>query len=117
MPSLLERVRAIAFDLDGTLIDTAPDLALAANTMLESLGYPPLAKRQIEALIGDGIDKLVEGVLMALPGQRDELLVVLEPEERRAPGKEPASLCVCESGGFQDEVGDCEAALLPNGTR
>ena len=64
MPSLLERVRAIAFDLDGTLIDTAPDLALAANTMLESLGYPPLAKRQIEALIGDGIDKLVEGVLM-----------------------------------------------------
>jgi len=63
MPSLLERVRAIAFDLDGTLVDTAPDLALAANTMLESLGYPPLAKRQIEALIGDGIDKLVEGVL------------------------------------------------------
>ena len=33
--------------------------------MLESLGYPPLAKRQIEALIGDGIDKLVEGVLIA----------------------------------------------------
>jgi phosphoglycolate phosphatase len=57
-------VRAIAFDLDGTLIDTAPDLALAANAMLEALGYPPLAERQIEALIGNGIDKLVEGVLI-----------------------------------------------------
>ena len=64
MPSLLERIRVVAFDLDGTLVDTAPDLALAANAMLESLGYPPLAKRQIEALIGDGIDKLVEGVLI-----------------------------------------------------
>src|SRR5437764_5738601 len=65
MPSLLERVRAIAFDLDGTLVDTAPDLALAANTVLEHLGCPLLAKRQIEALIGDGIDKLVQGVLTA----------------------------------------------------
>ena len=43
MPSLLERIRVVAFDLDGTLVDTAPDLALAANAMLESLGYPPLA--------------------------------------------------------------------------
>src|SRR5438094_794836 len=41
------------------------DLALAANTVLEHLGCPLLAKRQIEALIGDGIDKLVEGVLTA----------------------------------------------------
>jgi hypothetical protein len=36
-------------------------------------------------------------VLMALACQRDELLIVLEPKERGAPGKEPASLCVCES--------------------
>ena len=56
MPSLLERVRAIAFDLDGTLVDTAPDLALAANTMLESLGYPPLAKRLPERLGGVHVD-------------------------------------------------------------
>jgi hypothetical protein len=39
----------------------------------------------------------VEGVLMTPSGEGDELLVVLEAEERRAPGEEPASLCVCES--------------------
>jgi phosphoglycolate phosphatase len=64
MPKLIERIRAAAFDLDGTLVDSAPDLALAANTMLENLGYAPLATRRIEALIGDGIDRLVEGVLI-----------------------------------------------------
>ena len=64
MSRLIERIRAAAFDLDGTLVDTAPDLALAANTMLELLGYSPLARLKIEALIGEGIDKLVEGALI-----------------------------------------------------
>jgi hypothetical protein len=39
----------------------------------------------------------VERVLMTPPRQGDELLVVLEPEERRSPGEQPASLGVCES--------------------
>ena len=42
------------------------------------------------------LDQSVEGVLVALPGQRDELLIVLEAKEGRAPGEKPASLCVCE---------------------
>ena len=32
-------VRAVLFDLDGTLVDSAPDLTLAANKMLSALGY------------------------------------------------------------------------------
>jgi hypothetical protein len=43
------------------------------------------------------LDEDVEGVLMTPPGEGYELLVVLEAEKRRAPGEEPASLCVCES--------------------
>jgi hypothetical protein len=35
-------------------------------------------------------------MLMALAGQRDEVLVILEAEEGRTPGEKPASLCVCE---------------------
>ena len=42
------------------------------------------------------LDERLEGVLVAAPGQGDEGGVVLELEERRAPGEKPASLCVCE---------------------
>lgn len=56
---LAERFRAVAFDLDGTLIDTAPDIAAATNAMLVRLGYPPLPGDDIVELIGQGIDRLV----------------------------------------------------------
>lgn len=64
MPKLFEYIEAVAFDLDGTLIDTAPDLARAANMMLILLGSRPLPELQIPAMIGDGIDCLVARVLM-----------------------------------------------------
>ncbi len=42
MPKLIDCVAAVSFDLDGTLIDTAPDLGAAANMMLVMLGGRPL---------------------------------------------------------------------------
>jgi len=62
---LVERVRAAAFDLDGTLVDTAPDLAAAANAMLADLGCAPLGEARIASMIGDGVDRLVTRVLDA----------------------------------------------------
>ena len=56
-------IRAVAFDLDGTLIDTAPDLGAAANEMLRILGRPPLQQSLIPGLIGAGISEFVERVL------------------------------------------------------
>lgn len=58
-----EGIRAVAFDLDGTLVDSAPDLAAAANAMLDMLGHRELAEARIAATIGDGIDALVERTL------------------------------------------------------
>ena len=65
MARLVERLRAVAFDLDGTLVDSVPDLAAAANATLEALGRPPLPDAAIAALVGDGIDALVERALNA----------------------------------------------------
>jgi phosphoglycolate phosphatase len=60
---LIKRIRAVAFDLDGTLLDTAPDLATAANHMLTALHLPTLAEDQVRTMIGDGVEVLVERAL------------------------------------------------------
>lgn len=54
---------SIIFDLDGTLIDSAPDLRDAANKMLAELGQAPLPLEQIVSFIGNGVPKLVERCL------------------------------------------------------
>lgn len=63
MPRLIDGIEAVSFDLDGTLVDTAPDLGAAANMMLVILGGRPLPENQIPPLIGAGIDALVMRVL------------------------------------------------------
>ncbi len=57
------RVKAIMIDLDGTLLDTIPDLAAAANGMLRELGRPELPEALIRTFVGKGIQNLVERTL------------------------------------------------------
>jgi phosphoglycolate phosphatase len=57
------RISAVTIDLDGTLADTIPDLACAANDMLAELGRAPLAVDRIRTFVGKGIPKLVERTL------------------------------------------------------
>lgn len=74
--------RAALFDLDGTLVDTAPDLAAAANRMLAELGRTPLDAEGIRDYIGKGVANLVERCVAATGGgseaQRREALEVFE---------------------------------------
>ena len=58
-------VSAIAFDLDGTLLDTVHDLAAAVNAMLADLGHAPLRKDTIRVMIGKGLPNLVRRALAA----------------------------------------------------
>lgn len=53
-------IKAVVIDLDGTLLDTAMDLATAANLMLVELGKPELPFATIQSFIGKGIHKLVK---------------------------------------------------------
>jgi phosphoglycolate phosphatase len=50
----------ILFDLDGTLIDSAPDLALAINHMLTSLNRPTFSDDTIRSWVGNGAEFLVK---------------------------------------------------------
>jgi phosphoglycolate phosphatase len=55
----------LIFDLDGTLVDSAPDLRTALNRMLRERGRPPLAPEQVRRMIGDGATALVARALAA----------------------------------------------------
>jgi phosphoglycolate phosphatase len=63
-----DRIRAVAFDLDGTLIDTMGDLAAAVNLMLSMLGARELPEPQVRALVGNGVDQLALRALNASIG-------------------------------------------------
>jgi len=52
--------KGIIFDLDGTLIDSAPDLHAISNAVLAAYGHAPLTLQTITSFIGNGIPKLVE---------------------------------------------------------
>lgn len=52
-------VRAVLFDLDGTLLDTLPDLIAAANLTLQELGRPLRSDAEIRNFIGKGVPHLV----------------------------------------------------------
>ncbi len=56
-------VKAVMIDLDGTLLDTIPDLAAAANGMLTEMGRPALPEATIRNFVGKGINNLIERTL------------------------------------------------------
>jgi phosphoglycolate phosphatase len=52
--------RIVVFDLDGTLVDTAPDLIGALNFILDREGLPPVPLHAARSMIGAGARKLIE---------------------------------------------------------
>lgn len=50
---------SIVFDLDGTLIDSAPDLQKIANDLLQADGYPPISINETQTFIGNGANVFV----------------------------------------------------------
>ncbi|MCC7017491.1 MAG: phosphoglycolate phosphatase [Rhodospirillales bacterium] len=70
-------LEAVVFDFDGTLVDSAPDLAAALNRLLAQEGYPPIALNDVQMMIGDGVPKLVERGFAA----RDRALTETERNE------------------------------------
>ncbi|MEJ2114790.1 MAG: phosphoglycolate phosphatase [Gammaproteobacteria bacterium] len=72
--SSLAQTRCVMFDLDGTLVDSAPDIAISMNKMLQQLDLPTCDLAQVRDWIGNGAGRLIK---RALTGQVDG-----EPSEK-----------------------------------
>jgi phosphoglycolate phosphatase len=63
----------ILIDLDGTMIDTVPDLAIAVDGMMSQLNMPERGEEKVRHWVGNGIDRLVKRALLnQLEGEPDE---------------------------------------------
>ena len=58
-------MRAVIFDLDGTLIDSAPDIAAVVNRVLAADGLAPHSLEAVRGMIGDGAKQLLERAFAA----------------------------------------------------
>lgn len=63
-------------DLDGTLIDSVPDLAWCVNAMMEQVGMPERGEASVRRWVGNGVERLVERALV------DDIDGMPEPELR-----------------------------------
>ena len=62
----------ILFDLDGTLVDTAPDLMRAHNHVMKKFGYPTKSTAEIRNLVGQGAGAMpVSYTHLTLPTNRE----------------------------------------------
>jgi phosphoglycolate phosphatase len=93
----------VVFDLDGTLVDTAPDLLGTLDHVLAEYGIPPVPFAQARAMIGGGIKPLLERALQAQgrnlpPSEIDKVYAIyldyyaprLAEKSRPFPGLESA---------------------------
>ena len=56
-------IKAVLFDLDGTLANSLSDLADSTNYALSEMGFPTHEREEYKYLVGDGIPKLIERAL------------------------------------------------------
>jgi len=81
----MSQLEAVVWDLDGTLVDSAPDLTSALNTVLDKRGFAGLSLTTVRGMIGNGVPKLVERGFNALGMRLDaaqlESLVALFTQE------------------------------------
>lgn len=73
----MKNINYLLFDLDGTLVDSVPDLTISLNLLREELGCSSLAEEQVADIVGDGVTVLVKRALgeeLYHPAHRDRFL-------------------------------------------
>ncbi len=106
---------AIVWDLDGTLVDSAPDLATALNSVLDMRGFMPHPVEAVRAMIGNGIPVMVKRGFNAVGARPDaeqlERLILLVKQEY--------STCLTQRSrpypGIVKALEQCRALDIPMG--
>ena len=69
---MLKKPQMILIDVDGTLVDSAPDLAFCVDEMMKQLGRPPHGEAKVRDWVGNGVERLVRRALIGqLDGEPD----------------------------------------------
>ena len=72
---LLPRPERVLVDVDGTLVDSVPDLAYCVDAMMSELDLPKRGQRRVRHWVGNGVERLVKRALVnQLDGEPDEAL-------------------------------------------
>ena len=65
-------INALLFDLDGTLVDSVPDLALSINYALAKIGLPARQEHAVRHWVGNGLDRLIHrAITQSMDGEAD----------------------------------------------
>lgn len=72
---MLRKPKMILVDVDGTLVDSVPDLAFCADEMMRQLGMPVRGEERVREWVGNGVERLVRRALVGqLDGEPDDAL-------------------------------------------
>lgn len=85
------RFDAAIIDLDGTMVDTMGDFAVALNGMLSDLALPSITQTAISAMVGKGSEHLIDSVLKHVLAQEDRAEDAMNSEAERAASLFPAA--------------------------
>jgi len=100
----------IVFDLDGTLVDTAPDLSNALNDVLTRRGHQPVSPETIRACVGHGARVMIEEALHRAGAEDDvdrmldEFLVHYEANIAAESRPFPGAVAMLEGFSAQDAI-------------
>lgn len=87
----------LCFDLDGTLVDSSPDIALSINIMLHEIGCTSVSQELVQLWIGNGAEKLLERALHHALGEKPNANINKQARELfiKAYSENAANLTQC----------------------